>query len=113
MRFVSVVALKPSVRVSVSRSVARHNAVEDEVLMVERVVPSRITQIQLGREVVARDEPVRAALPDQVDRGRDARDQIPATVVIVEQDVVGRSVIGARSGSCSFWGSYVGDGAPN
>ena len=64
------------------------HAVEVEVLRVERVVAGRVAQIELGREVVTRDEPVRAALPDQIDRRRDPGDQVPGAIVIVEQDVV-------------------------
>ena len=64
------------------------HAVEVEVLRVERVVAGRVAQIELGCEVVTRDEPVCAALPDEIDRRRDAGDQVPGAIAIVEQDVV-------------------------
>src|SRR5207248_5618365 len=62
--------------------------VEREVLVVERVVACGIPQVQLGGEVVAGEEAVGAALPDEIDRGRDARDQVPLPVTVVQQDVV-------------------------
>src|SRR2546426_6054788 len=62
--------------------------VEVEVLRVERVVARRVAQVRLRREVVAADEAVRAALPDEVARGRDARDEVPAAGSIVGQEGV-------------------------
>ena len=62
--------------------------VEREILGVERVVACGIPQVQLGGEVVAGEEAVGAALPDEIDGGRDARDQVPLPVTVVQQDVV-------------------------
>jgi hypothetical protein len=78
-------ALKASVRLRVSCSVGRHIPTR-LTFCVLNALSRRIAQVVLGREVVARAEPVRAR--GDIERGTGSGHQVLDTVAIVEIDVV-------------------------